>query len=225
MTALVRAVGIYFIILQLCRCARTTHPVSSRSSSYITAGPGAQMVLINGASALNVFWVAESYIALGPGSTVSRRAKPAGTLRAIEPHACLRCFQCAGRFIAQDYVTLTNAAVVGAVLSINAVTTLTVSAVRLPPSGSLPSSGYFPSSGYLGSSYNTGSAYNTPVNMFSAGSFAVLGGSSIVNTVRVCAWLSDFSRSHVRSPSAGPECDQRQCWCLPRVGPSLGCCP
>ena len=116
---------------------------SSRSGSYITVSPGSRMVLTNGASAANVFWCANSYVALGPGSSS------------------------VGTFIANDYVALTNAAVSGSVFSLNAGMTLTVSAVRLPSPGpfSLP-----------------GSTYNTPVNLGSAGSFAVLGGSAVVNT-------------------------------------------
>ena len=74
------------------------------------------MVLINGATAANVFWCSGSYVALGPGSFS------------------------VGTFIANDYVTLTTAAVSGAVFSLNAAVTLTVSAVRLPSAGGLAQS-------------------------------------------------------------------------------------
>ena len=75
--------------------------------------------------------------------------------------------QSVGTFIANNYITLTNAAVSGAVLSLTATTTLTVSAVRLPSAFilTLPQS-----------------PYTTGVNMLSASSFAVLG-ASVVNTV------------------------------------------
>ena len=75
--------------------------------------------------------------------------------------------QSTGTFIANDYVALTNAAVVGAVFSMTAAVTLTVSAVRVPSAGVRALSG---------------PAYNTPVNMLSAGSFTVFGGVGIVNT-------------------------------------------
>ena len=90
-----------------------------------------------------MFWAAGSYVALGPGSSS------------------------VGTFIAYGYVALTNAAVSGAVFSLTAGTTLTVSAVRLPSSGALTL---------------WGPAYNIPVNLLSASGFAVLGGSAIVNT-------------------------------------------
>jgi hypothetical protein len=73
-----------------------------------------------------------------------------------------------GTVIAHGYVALTNAVVYGAVLSMTATTTLTVSAVRLPSAGFLALSG---------------PSYTTLVNMLSASSFAVLGGDAIVNTV------------------------------------------
>ena len=126
------------------------------------------MVLLNGASASNgeprrpvpwcnvlvrrslpppclgaVFWCANSYVAIGPGSAS------------------------VGTFIAQDYVTLTNAAVSGAVFSMSAVTTLTVSSVQLPWTGALSLSG---------------PGYTTPVYLGIAASFAVLAGSGITNT-------------------------------------------
>ena len=90
-----------------------------------------------------MFWAAGSYVALGPGSSS------------------------VGSFIAYGYVALTNAAVSGAVFSLTAGMTLTVSAVRLPSYGALALSG---------------PAYNTPVNLLSASGFAVLGGSAVVNT-------------------------------------------
>ena len=66
--------------------------------------------------------------------------------------------QSVGTFIANNYITLTNAAVSGAVLSLTATTTLTVSAVRLPSAGILAISG---------------AVYNTPVSLGSAASFVV----------------------------------------------------
>jgi hypothetical protein len=73
-----------------------------------------------------------------------------------------------GTVIAHDYVTLTNAVVAGAVFSMTASVSLTVSSVRLPSTGVLALSG---------------PVHMTMVDMLSAKSFAILGGSGIVNTV------------------------------------------
>jgi hypothetical protein len=74
-----------------------------------------------------------------------------------------------GTVIAHDYVTLTNAVVVGAVFSMTASVSLTTSAVRLPSTGVLTLSG---------------PAYSTPVALLRASSFAVLAASSFTNAVR-----------------------------------------
>jgi hypothetical protein len=75
-----------------------------------------------------------------------------------------------GTYICSGYVALTNAIVSGAVFSMHAGTTLTVSSVRLPSANVQALSG---------------PAYSDSVNTLSFGSFAVLGGSAIVNTVSV----------------------------------------
>jgi hypothetical protein len=78
-----------------------------------------------------------------------------------------------GTVIAHGYVALTNAVVSGAVLSMTAAATLTVSAVRLPSSGVLSLSG---------------PSYTTPVSLLRASSFAVLAASAVTNTVRCDAY-------------------------------------
>jgi len=66
------------------------------------------MTLVNGAQASNIYWALGAYFEANSGS------------------------QSYGTFLAQSYVTLTSASVTGAVFSLHAATTLTVSSVRLP---------------------------------------------------------------------------------------------
>jgi len=73
-----------------------------------------------------------------------------------------------GTVLAQYAVTLTSASLEGAALSMHAAATLTASSVRLPSAGALTISG---------------PAYDIAVDLLGASSFAVLGGSAIVNTV------------------------------------------
>jgi hypothetical protein len=92
-----------------------------------------------------------------------------------------------GTFIAQSYVALTSASVTGAVFSMHAAATLTTSSVRLPSVSTLSSG-----------------PYNAPVSLLSAGSFAVLGGSAIVNTVRRSSIISHLIVCAVRIKTCTP---------------------
>ena len=111
-------------------------------TGYLAVSPGSQMLLVNGAKASNVFWALGSYFEANSGSSS------------------------VGTVIAQSYVTLTGASMLGAVFSMNAAATLTVSSVRLPDLVPLTS----------------GPSYTAAVNMLSVSSFAVLAGSALVNT-------------------------------------------
>jgi hypothetical protein len=77
-------------------------------AGYLAVSPGAQMVLLNGCKASNIFWALGAYFAAGPGSVS------------------------VGTFVASSYVALTSASVIGAVFSMHAAATLTTSSVRLP---------------------------------------------------------------------------------------------
>ena len=101
------------------------------------------MTLVNGAQASNIYWALGAYFEANSGS------------------------QSYGTFLAQSYVTLTSASVTGAVFSLHAATTLTVSSVRLPG----------------GPHFLTSRPpYNTPVDMRSTRLFAVLAGSALINS-------------------------------------------
>ena len=75
-----------------------------------------------------------------------------------------------GTILAQSYITATGANVQGATISLGAAVTFTGAAVRLP--------------GLLSSTSVAASFYTSSVNMRSASSFALLGGSALTSTVR-----------------------------------------
>jgi len=89
-----------------------------------------------------VFWCANSYVALGPGSAS------------------------VGTFIAQDYISMTSAALTGRILSVTAGVTLTTASIHAPRMLSLAS---------------TQPSYTTSFNMMRAARFAILAGTALTN--------------------------------------------
>lgn len=89
-----------------------------------------------------VFWCANSYVAFGPGSAS------------------------VGTFIAQDYISMTSAALTGRILSVTAGVTLTTASIHAPRVVSLAS---------------TQPSYTTSFNMMRAARFAILAGTALTN--------------------------------------------
>jgi len=110
------------------------------------------------------------------GPRVSWRHLPAAPEIPTPPVSLLSCRNYArldggstsvGTILAQSYVTMTGASLIGATISLSAAVTFTNSVVRRPSASTLALSG---------------PGYTTPINLGTVASFAILAGSGITNT-------------------------------------------